>query len=242
MNVKLKFVFVKSMLLLMLVIPSFGVAASCGVSKGNVVPPPSEGGTSFFQRTFDNEGDKATVKEVFGGNVADKVREHCKVDLCDGTAKCKNKGGICKIANVTKINGKGNWSWVSCKRISGKKYSCTVTIENIECSCECQCPQAKDGGDGIGDTCGYSPTWQPPSQDCKDARADAKDWIAYIQSCKNPPPKGPWICEEMSHKEASLCKNSCQNVRKEICRHGTYPDPALADSIYEDCDSCMNSL
>ena len=83
----------------------------------------------------------------------------------------------------------------------------------------------------------------PASPDCKNARADANSVIEFIQSCKNPPPKGPWICNPpISHADASACKRACAAVRKAICPHGTYPAPAPADSIYEDCDNCIDSL
>jgi hypothetical protein len=242
MNVKLKFVFVKLVLLLMLAMPSFGMAAGCGFSKGNTMGNDP----SAFTLSYSNVN-KDTAQKSFRTDVVNKAGGHCNVKLCDKTAECKAKNGTCAIGTVTRINGMSWKSWASCARsIDKKKYICTVNINSITCSCQCQCPQAKNGNDGIGDngiggTCSNS-TWQPPSQDCKDARADAKDWMAYIQSCKNPPPKGPWICEDMSHKEASWCKSSCQAVRKEICRHGSYPAPAPADSIYEDCDSCMSSL
>lgn len=84
--------------------------------------------------------------------------------------------------------------------------------------------------------------WMPASSDCKDARADARMWMTYIRNCKNPPPTGPWICGDMSHNEASQCKKFCQDVRKEICRHGTYPNPVLPSSIYEECDFCIEFL
>jgi hypothetical protein len=85
--------------------------------------------------------------------------------------------------------------------------------------------------------------WTPASQDCKDARADAKSVIKFIQNCKNPAPKGPWVCDPpISHADASACKRACAAVRKAICRHGAYPDPVPADSIYEDCDDCVDFI
>jgi hypothetical protein len=85
--------------------------------------------------------------------------------------------------------------------------------------------------------------WTPASEDCQDARADEHAVIQFIQSCKNPPPKGPWICNPpISHADASACQRVCAAVRQAICRHGSYPDPVPADSIYEECDNCIDSL
>jgi len=83
----------------------------------------------------------------------------------------------------------------------------------------------------------------PCCDDCKDARADAKSVIQFIQSCKNPPPRGPWICNPpISHADASACKRACAAVRKAICPDGAYPDPVPVPSIYEDCDKCVDFI
>ncbi len=77
--------------------------------------------------------------------------------------------------------------------------------------------------------------WTPPSVDCVDARADEAYVMGVIQACKNPPPRGPWICDVPSRATATVCKNACKAVRQALCPPPVDPDPADVAI----CDACV---
>ena len=78
------------------------------------------------------------------------------------------------------------------------------------------------------------------SEDCQNARTDVKAVIGVIQDCKAV--SSPWGCNSIPHAGASACKRACAAVQDDICLYGSYPDPVVAGSMYEECDNCVETL
>jgi hypothetical protein len=72
--------------------------------------------------------------------------------------------------------------------------------------------------------------WEPPSQDCKDAKVDAREKSNAVRIGNK---KNDWPSSGQKMLQAS--KRACQRVRKAICPRGSYADADPVDVV--ECDN-----